>query len=421
MRLTEETEEYDPVVIRFKKIAKRALALLVLAAMAVCLAACKGISYGEVDNSAKYGAQTEFEGPGHEVSVFFVNVGKADCAIVKVDGHAWLVDTGTEESFVNTVSALRLMGVASLDGVILTHEHDDHIGGLEPLSRLFPVGRVITPAFLNDRRPIETILYDAELPEEPVRAGDTVTITDGVEFGVLAPSSLYDGDDNDNSLVAMLEVNGRRFLFTGDMQKAEDKILTESGADITCDVLKAPNHANNDSCSEAFCKAASPLITVISTDTSVDANSASRLVMARLSGSEFYVTQKYSLGVRVDVSAKGEISLSFPENTAPAAQNIEITEASKTHQSFTIRNNGTAALDLTGWFVYSTKGCEVFAFPAGCVIEPGQEMIVACRKSDLASTADLVWDKKKVWADNKADNAVLCDSAGNEISRLTSR
>ncbi|MBQ4448492.1 MAG: MBL fold metallo-hydrolase [Clostridia bacterium] len=399
---------------------KRAAALLLLSALCAGLAACVPPDHGITDNSGKYGAPKEFEGEPHEASVMFVNVGKADCAIVKVDGHAWLIDAGTEESFVKTYAALELMGISALDGAIITHGHGDHMGGLDPIAQKYAIGRVVTPAFLNDRSGIEAAVYENGLTEEPVRAGDSIPITEGVEFKVLAPLSLFDGDDNDNSLVVKLEVNGRSFLFTGDMQQTEDRELVKSGADVSCDVLKVPNHGNKDASSVEFANAAKPLIAVISTDTSVDENSANRLVMARYSGAEIYVTQKYPMGVRMDVSVRGEISLSFPE--APGEKHdMEITEASKLYQSFTLRNNGNEEVDISGWFVWSTKGFEVFVFPENTVIKAGAELTVACKKSSRAASADLIWDIKKVWADNKADSAVLCDAFGNELARTTSR
>ena len=66
---------------------KRAAALLLLSALCAGLAACVPPDHGITDNSGKYGAPKEFEGEPHEASVMFVNVGKADCAIVKVDGR----------------------------------------------------------------------------------------------------------------------------------------------------------------------------------------------------------------------------------------------------------------------------------------------------------------------------------------------
>ena len=350
------------------------LVLIVIALFTACEPA--DVNYGDTDNSEKYGAAVEFEGEPHEASVFFVNVGKADCAIVSVDGHTWLIDTGTESSFSQVYAALGLLGADELDGVILTHEHDDHAGGLDPIAQRFGIGMVITPECLNSRGEIDSVIYDNELAAETRKAGESIEITEDVSFSVLAPEKLTGGDDNNNSLVVKLTVNGRSFLFTGDMEKAEEELLLASGADISCDVLKVPNHGNNDATGEAFADKASPLIAVISTDTSVDGNSANRRVMARLGMAEVYVTQKYELGVLLTVSPRGEIALSFPERPEKSGASLEITEASKAQQTFTVKNNGSESVDLSGWFVYSSKGYEVFNFPEGTEIAAGGELLV---------------------------------------------
>lgn len=372
------------------------------------------------DNSKKYGAAVDFEGVPHEVSVFFVNVGKADCAIVNIDGHTWLVDCGTEESFISTCAALELMGVSVIDGVILTHGHSDHVGGLVPIAQKYAVGKIVTSALLTDSAKIDSAADEIGVIVTTAKAGDEIAITDGVLFEAVAPETHNSDNDNDNSLVLMLRVNGRRFLFTGDMQAAEDNILVSSRRDISCDVLKTPNHGNPDAVSEVFAKAARPLISIISTDTTVDSDSANRQVMAKLAMSEIYITQQYPLGVLVTVSPRGEITLSFPERPAAAETAVEIAEASKEHQSFTVVNNGSAEADISGMFVCSTKGGEVFVFPKGTVIEAGGKLTVACKKSDIADGADFIWNRKKVWAENKTDYAVLCDAYGNELSRKLS-
>ncbi len=399
------------------------LLVCLLLSVAACFAMLIGCDnsgrYGEADTSAQYGAPVSFEGAAHEASVFFINVGKADSAAVVVDGHAWLVDAGTEESFPAVYSALGELGVTALDGVILTHEHSDHMGGLDPIAQRFPIASVVIPEFLLSRADIDSVVYENGLSVSTVKAGDSIPVCEGVAFEVLAPSRQMQGDGNDNSLVAMLRVNGRSFLFTGDMQTAEDGELTASGADLKCDVLKVPNHGNPDATSVEFAKAADPLISVISTDTAVDSNSASRIVRARLSSSEVYLTQGTELGVLMTVSDRGAISLSFPKKHE-ALSGAEVIGVSKGRQTFTLKNTAGGDLDLSGWYLYSSKGYEVFNFPQGTVLPSGGELTVACRKSADAQTADLVWDKKKVWADKKDDFAVLMDPFGNEISRKIS-
>ena len=131
----------------------------------------------------------------------------------------------------------------------------------------------------------------------------------------------------------------------------------------------------------------------------------------------------------VTVSERGEIAVSFPERPAPTALGLRITEASKAHQAVVITNEGGEEVDLAGCFVWSTKGCEVFAFPdeaalepgASIALKPGCSITIASTKSDIAGSADYLFPFKKVFADSKEDIAVLCDAYGNELSRLESR
>ncbi len=399
---------------RSKRLSCILLALILV--MSPALFGCKKDNIKE-----KYGSPVDFDGPAHEVKVMFVNVGKADCAIVLVDGRAWLIDTGTEESIVNVYCALSLLGVKSIDGIILTHQHEDHIGGAEAVCARFGVGKAVYPEYLNDSSPIDKLVSGAGLEKQTAKAGDRITVVPDeggrVEFEILAPSERDPNDDNDNSLVVKLRVNGRTFLFTGDMQTAEDGRLVSSGADIKCDVLKVPNHGNPDATSDAFAKAASPLISIISTDTSVDKDSANSKVRAKLFGSEIHLTQDSPVGVLITVSSRGEISVSDPERPA-ALSGIELIRVSKQEQAFTVRNTTGETIDISGWFVYSTKGYEAFSFPEGTTMLPGSTLTVAC--SGSAVGADIIWNIKKAWADKKDDEAVLCDPGGNEISRMKS-
>ena len=56
----------------------------------------------------------------HDVSVLFVNVGKADSIIVDIDGSYYMIDTGTSESVPYTFAALEALGVDKLSGVFMS-------------------------------------------------------------------------------------------------------------------------------------------------------------------------------------------------------------------------------------------------------------------------------------------------------------
>ena len=156
---------------------------------------------------------------------------------------------------------------------------------------------------------IDNLSEDLYLPITKLNAGDKVKITDDIYFDVIGPLVLNEDDDNDNSLVMKLVVNGKTFLFTGDMQFAEEKTLMDAGVDLSSDILKVGNHGNKDATSDEFAIAVSPKYSVITTDTTVDTNSASKRVRKALSTSEIYITENYDRGITFTVLQDGTIEI----------------------------------------------------------------------------------------------------------------
>ena len=68
-----------------------------------------------------------------QIQTYFLNVGKADAILLRLNGQDYLVDTGSKESYDQMEDALRMLGVDRLAGVIITHTDKDHVGGLKKL------------------------------------------------------------------------------------------------------------------------------------------------------------------------------------------------------------------------------------------------------------------------------------------------
>lgn len=350
------------------------------------------------------------------VRLLFVNVGKADACIITDGENNYLVDTGEKSSVPQLFGALQYLGIDSIDGVFLTHTHSDHIGGMKTLAQYYDIGTLYHAEFTEltkkSKNQFEELSKDLSISAQVLKAGESLTPGDGMRIDVLGPLALNSDDDNDNSLVLMLNVGGKKILLTGDMQFAEEATLLERGAPLAADVLKVGNHGNPDATSEAFADAVSPAFAVISTDTAVDADSANPRVKQALSGAEIYVTQDFHLGALFAIGADGEIRISNASayGEQPA---LEIVSIDKDAQTVTVSNSGERA-DLSGYMILSEKGNELFVFPEGFVLDEGESVSIACE----GGSGDLIWaNEDKAWNLKKPDTGVLYDRFGNELAR----
>ncbi len=83
-----------------------------------------------------------------QLKVYFVDVeGGQSTLFVTPEGHSLLVDTGwpdNEDRDANRiVEVAKLAGLSRIDYVLLTHYHDDHVGGVPQLVAKIPVGTFI--------------------------------------------------------------------------------------------------------------------------------------------------------------------------------------------------------------------------------------------------------------------------------------
>jgi len=342
------------------------------------------------------------------VTVTAVNVGYGDAILIQLGGQNFLIDTGASKASDKLLCALAASGVKKLDGVFLTHTHGDHIGGLEASAQRYDIGALYAADISLDPDKIDKLAEKLGLSLQRLSAGNTVTTDSGAVFEVLGPLVLNGDDDNDNSLVLRLKAGGLVWLFTGDMQFAEENSLMNANADIKADVLKVGNHGNPDATSDDFAKKVAPETAVISTSTEEDEDSANPRVKSALDGADIYVTQDYTLGVAI----KAESDKLSAEDLKPEPANASVKiSIDKKEQRATLTSD--ADTDISGWFIWSEKGGKLFVFPEGATIKANVPLVVACK----GGSGDYIWDKKKVWKDKADEAGVLYTSGGAKAAR----
>ena len=204
------------------------------------------------------------------LSVYFIDVGQGDCEfIVLPDGKTMLIDSGEKDYSSGVIKKLRSFDIETINYLIITHPHTDHMGGMSDIINDFYIDTIYMPKASADTETFEKLLETIRDWEEPVhtaRAGLTFHSDEknGVTAEFIAPVGTEYNELNDYSAVVKITYKDSSFLFTGDAEKySENEMLTSSRKKLDCDVLKVGHHGSRYSSSKEFLKAVSPQYAVI--------------------------------------------------------------------------------------------------------------------------------------------------------------
>ncbi len=202
--------------------------------------------------------------------VDFIDCGQGDSTLICSEGEVTLIDATTGEDQEKVIDHLRQREIKKIDHFVLTHPHEDHIGGAVAVLDVFPVGKIYMKAPTPGTEPT-TAVYINLLKKikklgkkvNAVEAGENFNCGE-VQFEVLGPLKNYN-DHNDQSVVIKAKIGKTSFLFTGDQESGPEKDLVDHyGERLKCTLLKAGHHGSSTSSCTAFLDAVSPRYAVIS-------------------------------------------------------------------------------------------------------------------------------------------------------------
>lgn len=202
----------------------------------------------------------------------FVAVGQGDAALVTgPTGKTVLIDGGPQEAGPTLTGLLRARHATGIDLVLLTHRHEDHLGGIAEVVRAVPVRMFIDATFPHPSQVYERLLETLAERHVMVRtatSGRTIDLGGGAILTLLGPPeppiTHSRSDVNANSVVARLDYHGFGVLFAADAEPQTERWLLTSGARLPAQILKVAHHGGRYSSTERFLSAVAPIVAVVS-------------------------------------------------------------------------------------------------------------------------------------------------------------
>lgn len=220
------------------------------------------------------------------LQVHFLDVGQAECILIKTpEQKVILIDAGKNVHEDTVVSYIKSQGINTIDVVVGTHPHEDHIGGLDAVINSFNINKVFMPKVSHTTKTFEDVLNaikNKDLKVTTAFAGTNIEVDTSLKIEILAPNSDSYDNINNYSAVIKLTYNNTSFLFTGDAESISEQEMTSKGYDLKADVLKVGHHGSATSTTALFLKKVDAKYAIISVGKDNSYGHPDNLVLNRL-------------------------------------------------------------------------------------------------------------------------------------------
>lgn len=209
------------------------------------------------------------------LSITVLDVGQGDSIFIECpSGKKLLVDGGERKAGERVVIPfLRRKGVRHIDCVILTHAHEDHVGGLPAVLEEVGVGSVLDSGYVYGSRTYQrflSLIRKNRIKYCLAMSGQVLDLGARVKAQILHPDAFFTSSQNENinnaSIVIRLRYGEFSMLFTGDNESEGEQRILEMfpPASLQSTILKVGHHGSRTSTSAPFLAAVRPEAAIIS-------------------------------------------------------------------------------------------------------------------------------------------------------------
>ncbi len=228
-------------------------------------------------------APLPFLGDPHTLYAEFLDTGKSDCIIIRMDEQVILLDTGDADDYDLIADKLTAAGIDTIDHMILSHMDNDHIGSADRILQNFAVKTVYMPDYVRQsqcyRDLIAALSGVADRTEVCRLQGQEICLDLFYGQLVVNASGLYDRgqvvnsdndatlptDENNFSLITSVNFGSISLFLPGDAERARMEEFNQHDQGRYT-LIKTPHHGGYDMGLAAFLDRAQPDYAVISTN-----------------------------------------------------------------------------------------------------------------------------------------------------------
>jgi len=393
----------------------------------------------------------ELPAAGGNLTVHFLDVGQGDSILLEHGDDTMLIDSGEIGKGDDVAKYVKSEGITSLDYVVATHPHSDHIGGMSVILNDFPIGHFVDSGYPYTSKTYENMLTTIDkknIPFETPKRGDKINFAPGIDVHVLNPGSTYFTDDvNQNSIVLKINDGTVSFLLMGDAGVEAENEIMKDGYNVNADILKVGHHGSRTSSSASFINAVSPTVSVIEIGAGNDYGHPHKETLDRLQkvskvyrtdldgtitittdGSKYTVTTQKTEPREVNSMSSGTVAYSSTDSTTQKIEPAKSIAPSSTESTVyvsnlnlkdewvKISNKGSSPASLTGWKIEDDGSKHTYVFPS-YTLGSGSSVTVYTGKGTNTAT-ELYWQLGSPIWNNDGDTAYFYDNSGRLVSKM---
>ena len=388
------------------------------------------------------------------LTVHFLDVGQGDSILLEHNDDTMLIDAGEIDKGDTVAADIKGEGITSLDYVVATHPHSDHIGGMSVILNDFPIRHFVDSGYPYTSKTYENMLTTIDkkgIPFSTPKRGDTIDFSSGIGVQVLNPGNTFFTDDvNQNSIVLKVTDGTVTFLLMGDAGIEAENAIMQGGYDVNADILKVGHHGSRTASGASFISAVSPDVNIIEvgadntyghphTEALDRLQRFSKVYRTDMDGTITVTTDGSSYSISTEktepvqgaysstsstTTSKTESSTTTPKTDSPTVSMTSSSTGSSVYVSdmnlrdewVKVTNKGSSPVSLGGWKIDDEGSKHTYTFPSYTLDAESTVTLYTGKGSNSAT--EIYWGSSSPIWNNEGDTASLYDNRGKLVSTL---